>query len=119
MQGVPVEPLARYFECWLLKLQGVYPPDVRADCADSTSAATTARSCAEGHGFLCRGCHGPGAPTTGSLSARALAFVRAARRVRPVDAACARRPAAVLRELEQVHRTFIRSLLDRSRGRCG
>jgi DNA repair protein RecO (recombination protein O) len=25
--GTPVEPLARYFECWLLKLQGVYPPD--------------------------------------------------------------------------------------------
>jgi DNA repair protein RecO (recombination protein O) len=25
--GAPVEPLARYFECWLLKLQGVYPPD--------------------------------------------------------------------------------------------
>ena len=23
--GVPLEPLARYFECWLLRLQGVYP----------------------------------------------------------------------------------------------
>ena len=23
--GAPVEPLARYFECWLLRLQGVYP----------------------------------------------------------------------------------------------
>ena len=23
--GVPPEPLARYFECWLLSLQGVYP----------------------------------------------------------------------------------------------
>src|SRR5262245_12093204 len=23
--GVPVDPLARYFECWLLRLQGVYP----------------------------------------------------------------------------------------------
>jgi DNA repair protein RecO (recombination protein O) len=27
--GVPVEPLARYFEYWLLRLQGVYDPDVR------------------------------------------------------------------------------------------
>jgi len=27
--GVPVEPLARYFEYWLLRLQGVYEPDVR------------------------------------------------------------------------------------------
>jgi recombinational DNA repair protein (RecF pathway) len=25
--GVPIEPLARYFEYWLLKLQGVYAPD--------------------------------------------------------------------------------------------
>ena len=25
-QGVPIEPLARYFEFWLLRLQGVYEP---------------------------------------------------------------------------------------------
>jgi DNA repair protein RecO (recombination protein O) len=28
MKGAAVEPLARYFECWLLRLQGVYPPDL-------------------------------------------------------------------------------------------
>ena len=27
--GVPIEPLARYFEYWLLRLQGVYEADVR------------------------------------------------------------------------------------------
>jgi DNA repair protein RecO (recombination protein O) len=27
--GVPLEPLARYFEYWLLRLQGVYDPEVR------------------------------------------------------------------------------------------
>ncbi|MFN2444256.1 MAG: DNA repair protein RecO [Vicinamibacterales bacterium] len=27
-QGTEVEPLARYFECWLLRLQGVYPADL-------------------------------------------------------------------------------------------
>ena len=26
--GVPAEALARYFECWLLRLQGVYPTDL-------------------------------------------------------------------------------------------
>jgi DNA repair protein RecO (recombination protein O) len=26
--GAPPEPLARYFECWLLRLQGVYPDDL-------------------------------------------------------------------------------------------
>jgi DNA repair protein RecO (recombination protein O) len=28
VSGVPVEALARYFECWLLRLQGVYPTDL-------------------------------------------------------------------------------------------
>jgi DNA repair protein RecO (recombination protein O) len=28
VSGVPVDALARYFECWLLRLQGVYPPDL-------------------------------------------------------------------------------------------
>jgi DNA repair protein RecO (recombination protein O) len=27
--GTPVDALARYFECWLLRLQGVYPSDLR------------------------------------------------------------------------------------------
>ena len=35
VSGVPVEALARYFECWLLRLQGVYP----ADLALSSDAA--------------------------------------------------------------------------------
>src|SRR5689334_13617220 len=28
-QGVPIDPLARYFEYWLLRLQGVYDADAR------------------------------------------------------------------------------------------
>ena len=36
VSGAPVEALARYFECWLLRLQGVYP----ADLALSSDAAT-------------------------------------------------------------------------------
>ena len=28
VEGAPTEALARYFECWLLRLQGVYPPDL-------------------------------------------------------------------------------------------
>lgn len=36
LSGAPVEALARYFECWLLRLQGVYPPDLSL----SSGAAT-------------------------------------------------------------------------------
>jgi DNA repair protein RecO (recombination protein O) len=28
LSGAPMDALARYFECWLLRLQGVYPPDL-------------------------------------------------------------------------------------------
>jgi recombinational DNA repair protein (RecF pathway) len=42
--GVPIEPLARYFEHWLLRLQGVYEPDDRlSDEARAFLAA--ARTC--------------------------------------------------------------------------
>lgn len=42
--GVPIEPLAVYFEYWLLRLQGVYEPDRRvSDAARAFLAA--ARSC--------------------------------------------------------------------------
>lgn len=35
--GVPVQPLARYFEYWLLRLQGVYP-DSRRSMSDGAKA---------------------------------------------------------------------------------
>jgi DNA repair protein RecO (recombination protein O) len=76
VRGVPVEPLARYFECWLLKLQGVYPADL-------------------------------------SLSADAARFVDGVCRVSPAAVEELAAPQRALRELEQVHRTLIRSHLDR------
>ena len=39
--GVPVEPLARYFECWLLRLQGVYP-EARGALSDGAVAFLSA-----------------------------------------------------------------------------
>lgn len=35
--GAPAEPLARYFECWLLRLQGVYP-ETRGSLSDGALA---------------------------------------------------------------------------------
>ena len=37
--GVPIEPLARYFEFWLLRLQGVYQADARLSGAAQTFLA--------------------------------------------------------------------------------
>ena len=36
VSGVPGEALARYFECWLLRLQGVYPADLSLSSAALT-----------------------------------------------------------------------------------
>jgi hypothetical protein len=41
--GVPIEPLARYFEFWLLRLQGVYELDRRLS-EEAQAFLTTARS---------------------------------------------------------------------------
>jgi DNA repair protein RecO (recombination protein O) len=42
--GVPIDPLARYFEFWLLRLQGVYQPDPRASFA-ARAAIDAMRTC--------------------------------------------------------------------------
>ena len=36
VSGAPPEALARYFECWLLRLQGVYPADLPVSSAAAT-----------------------------------------------------------------------------------
>src|SRR5216117_3147989 len=40
--AVPIEPLARYFEYWLLRLQGVYEPDARLS-VDARAFLSSAR----------------------------------------------------------------------------
>jgi len=74
--AVPVEPLARYFEYWLLRLQGVYEADPRA-------------------------------------SAGARAFLEAARTCSPLGLSGILVSAAVLRELEALHRTKIAMHLEK------
>jgi DNA repair protein RecO (recombination protein O) len=41
--GVPIDPLARYFEFWLLRLQGVYPTEPRGS-ADARAFLAAARA---------------------------------------------------------------------------
>jgi DNA repair protein RecO len=44
--GVPIEPLARYFEYWLLRLQGVYPENAEALSPGARAFVQGARSVA-------------------------------------------------------------------------
>src|SRR5688500_16856276 len=78
--GAPIERLARYFEYWLLRLQGVYPGlAVCAGCGGTLQqgAAMPPRE----HVFICRGCGPSGAGTT--LSAEAVGFLKAAATAAP------------------------------------
>ena len=44
VERVPIDPLARYFEYWLLRLQGVYQADPRAS-AEAQAFLAAARAC--------------------------------------------------------------------------
>ena len=61
--GAPVEPLARYFEYWLLRLQGVYPSMRRARGAARPLDGGAVDAAAGAIVFLCRRCAPAGGGT--------------------------------------------------------
>lgn len=81
--GIPIGRLARYFEFWLLRLQGVYPP-VTAPPDEG-----------------------------GGLSSAAMSFLAAARVVGPMELGSVELSAAADRELVRVHQRLIRTHLDK------
>jgi DNA repair protein RecO (recombination protein O) len=112
--GVPVEPLARYFEYWILRLQGVYPSFACAACgtgllpraSDGAGATMPPRE----HVLLCREC----APAGGSpLSPPALHFLAAAGRMAPDRLDGAGLTDRASRELETVHRRLLNLHLEK------
>jgi DNA repair protein RecO (recombination protein O) len=109
--GVPAASLARYFEYWLLRLQGVAPSLLvcpRCGAAFGTRGAWLSRPELV---MLCRGC----VPAAGvpDLSPAALAFLVRARGLGPERLGEVELPEAVERELERVHRQLIAGHLDR------
>ncbi len=115
--GVPVDPLARYFEYWLLRLQGVYPAHVRCrTCGTELGVGEPGGACLEPaqHGFTCLRCaHLPGGVPAASLSRDALAFLDRAGRTAPEHLGEVEVSARAMRELEAVHRALIAWHLER------
>lgn len=106
--GVPVERLARYFEFWLLRLQGVYPPisacgrcggDLRRGARLAGGAMTCARCDPADEG--------------GGLSAAAMAFLLTARTIAPEGLRDVELPAAADRELARAHQWLISAHLEK------
>src|SRR5262249_35882636 len=78
--GVGIDRLARYFEYWILRLQGVYPattacPECRTAFSDGAVMPPRDES------FVCRRCAPPAGGTT--ISTDALRFLRAAATLPP------------------------------------
>ncbi len=98
-----VSALARYFEYWLLRLEGVYPSiDQCARCGRAVLAAGAVLVLAD-RSYVCPAC-AQGGPR---LSADAMAFLRAASTRSPAVMVAASASAGALRELEQVHHRLI------------
>jgi DNA repair protein RecO (recombination protein O) len=112
-EGVSIEPLARYFEFWILRLQGVYPPTLACQqCGQALHATGGGAFLAPGADvFTCAGCATAGRGQR--LSPTALAFLHASRRLPPREAGSVPMTAAALAELEAVHRTLMGRHLDR------
>ena len=101
--GVPVEALARYFEFWLLRLQGVYP-SIRACPACGASLAGEAVMPPRDATFTCRAC----VPAGGAaLSADALTFLARASATAPEQLDALPLGPRAARELETVHRRLL------------
>ncbi len=115
--GVRIEPLARYFEYWLLRLQGVYPSLLACQTCGAPLGRETA--CAAvlvpgDHAFRCQACGGgPDGPRGVGMSGEALAFLRLAAGTRPSALDGLEVPASALRELEHVHGMLIRMHLEK------
>jgi DNA repair protein RecO (recombination protein O) len=106
--GAPVERLARYFEYWILRLQGVYPALSCAACGGSLGSGASMPS--RDPFFMCRSC----APEGGAkLSADAVHFLRAAGRTGPESLDALPLTTGAARELETAHRRLINIHLEK------
>jgi DNA repair protein RecO (recombination protein O) len=108
--GAPVLPLARYFEFWLLRLQGVYPPLSACPVCGGSFDGGAVMPPREYH-FVCRRCAPPAGGTM--LSVDALRFLRAATAASPDALAGVPLDRGVARELETAHGRLINVHLEK------
>jgi len=107
--GAPTDRLARYFEFWLLRLQGVYPPlSACPGCGGAFDGGAVMPP--RDHHFLCRRCASPGGTV---VSLDALRFLRSAAGAAPDALATIPLDEGAGRELEMAHRRLIHLHLEK------
>jgi DNA repair protein RecO (recombination protein O) len=107
--GAPIDKLARYFEYWLLRLQGVYPALACVDC--SGSLANGAMMPPRTHDFVCQRCAPSGGGT--GVSPGAIGFLASAGSTAPEALDSISLSGAASRELETAHRRLINLHLEK------
>lgn len=108
-RGGSVEALSRYFEYWLLRLEGVYPSlDLCARCHRAALGPGGSLGIVE-RGYVCEAC-GQGAIR---VSAAALAFLRLTRSLAPEAVAVLGAAREMLGELERAHHMLMTLHLER------
>ncbi|HEX6210405.1 MAG TPA: DNA repair protein RecO [Methylomirabilota bacterium] len=114
--GIAVDRLARYFEYWLLRLQGVYPPHAKCHrCQGALAPGEGAWLSPPAGVFTCERCAArPGDEHAGTaVSAGALAYLVAARRRAPGELASVTVSGRALAELARLHRALMARHLER------
>jgi DNA repair protein RecO (recombination protein O) len=108
-RGGAAETLGRYFEYWLLRLEGVYPAlDVCPRCGEARLQQGAALDTVE-RSYICEVCaHG-----RLELGPVAMAFLKNAGRRTPIEIGSARVERGALRELETVHQRLIEMHLEK------
>ena len=107
--GAPIDKLARYFEYWLLRLQGVYPALSCFDCAGSLAGG--AMMPPRAHMFVCERCAPAGGGT--GVSASAMRFLASAGSTGPEQLESLNLSPAASRELETAHGRLINLHLEK------
>lgn len=108
--GAPAAPLARYFEYWLLRLEGVYPSVTACPrCGTSFDGGAVLES--RSHWYLCAACaSGQGGV---HVSPEALGFLTASAGRSPSQLGIVRPSPGALAELQAAHRLLLLWHLDR------
>ena len=107
--GAPTERLARYFEFWLLRLQGVYPQLSSCPACGGPYDGGAVMPAREHH-YVCRRCAVGGGT---SVSLDALKFLRSAAGCGPEALHALPLESGPARELETAHRRLINLHLDK------
>jgi recombinational DNA repair protein (RecF pathway) len=107
--GAPTERLARYFEFWLLRLQGVYPQLSSCPQCGGPYDGGAVMPVREQH-YVCARC-APGGGTAISLDG--LRFLRSAAAASPEALRDIPLGSGPARELETAHRRLINGHLDK------